>query len=204
MMTPIELKTFLKAVATGDRRTTDEDDVRYWAAIAQQGRWTLATAMRALIMFREQHPGQWLDPGHITEIIRDARRRAAETFVVPQEPDNLKICDLPQWHREQLAAHQDRLLAAWAAGKPLPVTVEGAAEIAGQDRRRLTAGLNTTTCPEELKDQVHRDFERAVQNRTDHRRLPTRLRRFVGDPDQRAKAIAELEAKRAEREAEAS
>lgn len=194
-----EIKSLYKAVAVGDHRSIDDngDDLKYWAAMAREGRWTLPTAIRALVIFRTQRPGEWLDPGHITEIIRDARHKAAATFVVPEEPHGLKPADYPKWYRGQIAAHTDKLLERWASGEAIPVAETVAAELTGGPRQ-LTSGLNLTTCPEELFDQVKRDFERAGREKADRRRLPTRIRTFVGDPEQRAKARAELEAKRAE------
>lgn len=202
-MNPEELRTLYRSVTVGDRRTTDEQDIYYWAAMAREGRWTFATAIRALVIFRTQNPGKWIDPGHITEIIRDARRRAGDTFVVPQEPDGLKNADYPAWLRSQLTAHQDRLLAKWAGGGDLPVTANGAAEITGGPKQ-IAAGLNLEGCPPELRDQVKRDFEQAGRDKVDRRRLPTRIRTFVGDAARRAKARAELDAKRAELGQEAS
>lgn len=76
-MNPDEIRALLKAVASGDRRTTGPEDVHFWAAMAVRGRWTLPEAMAALIEFRHAHPGEWLEPGHLSTIIRAARQDAA-------------------------------------------------------------------------------------------------------------------------------
>ena len=182
-----ELEMLMATVAIGDRRTTGRYDVGYWAAMAQEGRWTLPTAMRALAIYRTEHPGEWIDPGFITSIIRDARRQAAATFVVPPEPEGIKNADLPRWHRAQIAAHQDRLLAAWCIGEPLPVS--GVAQIVNQ--KQLTTGLNMTGCPEELKDEVTQGVEHMK-----HRSVVSLPRAVEDNPDRRAYARAELEAAR--------
>jgi hypothetical protein len=188
-----ELEILMNLVAC-DRRTTGEMDLKYWALMAHEGRWTLPTAMRAVIIFRnEKPPGEWLDPSHITSIIRDARRKAADTFVVPNEPEGIKNADLPRWHRAQLAAHQDRLLAKWCEGGELPVTPIAAGQITGH--AALTSGIDLTTCPEGLKEHVAECVQRAGQ--LDRHRAAVSLPRGVEDnPDRRAYARAELEAAR--------
>jgi hypothetical protein len=193
MITPSELERLLDIVVRGDRRTTSPADVDYWAAMAAEGRWTYATAMRALVIFRTEHPGEWLDPAHLTAIIRQARHRAAETFVEPDPPAALPRPTYPAWKRARLAEHIDRVLDAWADGAPMPVTVAGAAELIGADRPQLEAGLNTSTCPPELREQIERDFQRIGRERPDRNRPAVALpRRMAGDPDRRAAARAEL------------
>jgi hypothetical protein len=193
MITPSELERLLDIVVRGDRRTTSPADVDYWAAMAAEGRWTYATAMRALVIFRTEHPGEWLDPAHLTAIIRQARHRGAETFVEPDPPGTLPPDQYPAWKRARLAEHIDRVLDAWADGAPMPVTVAGAAELTGTDRPQLEAGLNTSTCPPELRAQVARDFERIGRERSDRHRPAVALpHRMAGDPARRAAARAEL------------
>lgn len=189
-----EFRTFIKAVAGHDKRTTDRDDLERWADAAQEDRWTFPTAMRALKIFRHENPDKWLNPGHISGIIRDARRKAAETFIVPKEPDDIKNADLPKWHRAQLAAHQDRLLAVWCESGDLPVTPIAAGQITGRTAQ-LTSGIDLTRCPEELKEQVAQDIHRA--GRPNRRRTAVPLPRAVADdPARREHARAELEAAR--------
>lgn len=190
-MNPDDLKVFLKAIAVSDRRTTGEGDLQYWATMAQEDRWTLPTAMRALIIFRKANPDKWLNPGHISDIIRDARRKAAETFVVPPEPEGIKNADLPKWHRAQIAAHQDRLLAAWSVGEPLPVS--GVAQITEQ--KQLTTGMDLTGCPGDLREEIAQGVQR--MGRLDRHRAAVSSPRAVEDnADRRAYARAELEAAR--------
>jgi hypothetical protein len=186
-----ELEILMATVAIGDRRTTGKYDVGYWALMAQEGRWTLPTAMRALAIFRTENPGEWIDPGYITSIIRDARRKAAETFVVPPEPEGIKNADLPKWHRAQIAAHQDRLLAAWSVGEPLPVS--GVAQITEQ--KQLTTGMDLTGCPRDLREEIAQGVQR--MGRLDRHRAAVSSPRAVEDnADRRAYARAELEAAR--------
>ena len=192
-----ELGMLLSMVTIGDRRTTGKYDIGYWALMAQEGRWTLPTAMRALAIYRSDHPGEWIDPGHITSIIRDARRQAAATFVVPKEPDDIKAADLPRWHRAQLAAHQDRLLDAWSSGEPMPVTPNAAAQITG-GRGQLPSGMDMTTCPTDLKEQIAEAIARMGRDRPRQSVMIPVPRLSGGDPVVRAQARAELDAKRAE------
>lgn len=190
-MTLDELKRFMSAIAASDRRTTSKADVDFWAAMAREGRWTLGTAMRALIQFRATRPGDWLEPGHISAILRDARRKAAESFVVPDAPDEIAGRDYPAWYRTQLTAHIARVLHAWAAGEPIP---EPSAALDSYRRDALTVGPDTSTCPSELRDQIGRDIANAGRERPAlcaPQGLPYRP---LLDPDRREQARAELDA----------
>jgi hypothetical protein len=201
-LTRDEIVGLLQTAAIYDNRTISEAPIEGWLTASHLGRWTAQYARRAIIQHYTESTN-WLMPAHITEIIRDARKRAGDTFVVPDTPDDVHGPDLPRWHRTQLAAHQDRLLAKWCAGEPLPVTPAGAAEITGSNRAELTTGLNMSTCPPELRKQIDREIRHIGHPRPEPK-PPTQLRRFVGDPDQRAAARAELDAKRAELSEEAS
>lgn len=153
-----ELRELVTAVAKTDRRTIGKDDIEFWGAMAHEGRWTLGTAMRALVRFRSTRPGEWLEPGHISAIIRDARRRAAASFVVPDVPDEITGRQYPVWYREQLAAHIDTVLDAWCAGEPIPEP-SAALEVTRRPRA-LAAGIEASTCPPELREQIERDLAR--------------------------------------------
>lgn len=188
-----ELKKLIGAIAASDRRTISKVDVDFWAAMSHEGSWTLNAAMQALIQFRVNRPGEWLEPGHITGIIREARRKAAATFEAPAVPDEITGREYPAWYRAQLAAHVDEVLAAWAAGEPIP---ESPAELeSSRGRAALPGGIEASTCPPELREQIERDLARA--GRMD--RLPPRpaepvRRAKVDDPERRAQARAELAA----------
>jgi hypothetical protein len=188
-----EMCDLLSLAAVYDQRTGGDEDVKGWLLVARSQGWTVATAQRALV----EHYSQGADrprvtPAAITDVIRDARRRAAETFVEPDPPETLPRDQYPAWKRARLAEHIDRVLNAWADGALMPVTPSAAAELTG-GRCALEAGLNMTTCPSELREQVARDFQRIGRERPDRHRPAVALpRRMAGDPDRRAAARAEL------------
>lgn len=158
-MTVDELKSLMSAVAASDRRTIGKADVDFWAAMAQEGRWTLGTAMRALIQFRVNRPGDWLEPGHIGAIIREARKKAAATFVDPDVPEEMTGREYPAWYRAKRDAHVAEVLEAWAAGEPIPEP-SAALQVNRGEVRELTTGINLGTCPPELRDQITRTAPR--------------------------------------------
>lgn len=190
-MTLDELKRFMSAIAASDRRTTSKADVDFWAAMAHEGRWTLGTSMRSLIQFRATRPGDWLEPGHISAIVRDARRKAAESFVVTDAPDDITGRDYPTWYRTQLTAHIARVLHAWAAGEPIP---EPSAALDSYRQASLTVEPDTSTCPSELRERIARDIANAGRERPPlcaPQGLPYRP---LLDPDRREQARVELDA----------
>jgi hypothetical protein len=189
-----EMCDLLSLAAVYDQRTGGGEDVKGWLLVARSQGWTVATAQRALVEHYSQGAGRpRVTPAAITDVIRDARRKAAETFVEPDPPGTLPPDQYPAWKRARLAEHIDRVLDAWADGAPMPVTVAGAAELTGTARPQLEAGLDMTTCPPELRAQVARDFERIGRERPDRHRPAVALpRRMVGDPARRAAARAEL------------
>jgi hypothetical protein len=141
MITWDEMCDLLSLAAVYDQRTGGDEDVKGWLLVARSQGWTVATAQRALV----EHYSQGADrprvtPAAITDVIRDARRKAAETFIEPDPPETLAPERYPAWKRARLAEHIDRVLAAWADGAPLPVTPSAAAELTGGGRA-LEAGL---------------------------------------------------------------
>lgn len=187
-----ELRHLVSAIAKTDRRTIGRDDIEFWGAMAHEGRWTLAAAMRALVVFRSTRPGEWLEPGHLSQIIRDARRKAAASFVVPDVPEEITGRQYPEWYRAQLAAHVDRVLEAWSAGEPIP-EASAELEVNRPGRAALTTGIEASTCPPELREQIERDLANA--GRLD--RLPPKRAPEAPDPDderaeRREQARAEL------------
>jgi len=192
-MNPDELEALLAAVSSSDRRTVGKADAQFWAAMAREGSWTLPTAMRALVQFRHTRPGEWLEPGHLSGIIREARRKAAATFVVPDVPEGLTGRDYPRWYRAELLAHTDRIMHAWAGGEAIPETPAGAAEVTGHSG---PVALPVGMAPPELRDQIARGVAYIGRERPPPS-IPVRLpRRTGGDPARRAEARAELDTRR--------
>lgn len=168
MMTVEELKSLLKMVGVGDNRTTGTPNAEYWALMAQQGGWTWKTAVRALVQFRTQHPGTWMDPGHITAIIKDAREKAALSFVVPDYPEDLSPPQYAEWYRARKDEHVDRILAGWTKGEPIP---EPAAANEIREQRALAGGgggpleLPVASAPPELRADLRKNWRKLVEKR---------------------------------------
>lgn len=198
MMTRDEIIDLLSLAAAYDQRTGGEADVKAWLIAAHVQRWTAPAAQRVLV----EHYSCGADRPRITvaaisDAIREIRRKAASSFIVPDSPDHLPACDYPGWYRAQLAAHVDRLLDLWANGRSIPENTSTAAELAGSEQRQLTAGLDTTTCPPQLKEHVNRCMQRMGTERLSRRRPAVPTPRPVADDDaRRAQVRAELEAAR--------
>jgi hypothetical protein len=58
----------LTAVAASDRRTVGEADVTIWQEVL--GTMQLDDCLKALVTFRRESPGVWLEPGHIVKLVR--------------------------------------------------------------------------------------------------------------------------------------
>ncbi|HEY2766254.1 MAG TPA: hypothetical protein VGJ13_19915 [Pseudonocardiaceae bacterium] len=168
MMTVEELTSLLKMVGRGDNRTTGTANAEYWALMAQQGGWTWKTAVRALVQFRTQHPGTWMDPGHITAIIKDAREKAALSFVVPDYPEDLPPPEYAEWYRARKNEHVDRILAGWSKGEPIP---EPSAANEIREHRALAGGsgvpleLPVVSAPPELRADLRKNWRKLVEKR---------------------------------------
>ena len=200
-MTRDEIIDLLSLAAAYDQRTGGEADVKAWLIAAHVQRWTAAAAQRVLV----EHYSCGADRPRITvaaitDAIRDVRRKAASSFIVPDYPDSLTARDYPAWYRSQLAAHVDRLLGLWANGQSIPENTSTAAGLGGgPERRELTAGLDVSTCPPHLREHVSQCMSRMGTERLSRRRPAVPLPRPVADDDaRRAQARAELDAKRQE------
>jgi hypothetical protein len=188
-----EIATLLARAAVYDQRTIGQADIEGWHDVAQAQGWTAAAAQRVVI----EHYSAGADrpritPAAVTDAIREARRTAAATFAAPAPPDDLPAREYPAWLRARRDEHIRRVLDAWSDGAPMPAIEEAAAGLTGAHRPQLEAGLNTSTCPPELREQVARDFERIGRERPGRRPAVALPRRMAGDPDRRAAARAEL------------
>lgn len=183
----------LSLAAVYDQRTVGEADIRGWHHVAVAQGWTAAAANRVVI----EHYSRGADrpritPAAVTDGIREARRAAAATFAAPDPPDDLPAREYPAWLRARRDEHIQRVMAAWATGEPMPVTEQDAAELTGSGRAELEAGIDTTTCPPELRDEIERGIARIGRERPGPRPAVQLPRRMAGDPERRAVARAEL------------
>lgn len=189
-MTIDELRKLLTAVAKTDRRTIGRDDIDFWAAMAREGQWTLDTAMRALIQFRATRPGEWLEPGHLSQIVREAHRKAANSFVEPDAMDGETGRQYVERRRRLMREHIARVMEAWAVrGEPIPESAS-AAELAsgGGERLALPGGTGDGACPPELREKITRAMSRIG-------RMPARVVDPAGE-ERRRRAREELDALR--------
>lgn len=113
----IDLLTY---VAGADRRTVGQVDVKVWMDAAEDGEWpNIDFAYRAVVQHRNEHPGTWLEPGHITQQWKRVRQEALQRFELPRAPRELE--DNHQayvwWCREQQQRHLDEHSAAFIAGQ---------------------------------------------------------------------------------------
>jgi hypothetical protein len=145
----------LSLAAAFDQRTAGEIDVTAWWQVAEAENWTPAAAQRVIIKYYSRGADKpRITPAAITDGIRAARRKAAASFVAPDAPDHVTGRQYPEWYREQLAAHIDRVLAEWAAtGKPIS---ESPTDLGSSSR----PALDTSTCPPQLRRQITDGFNR--------------------------------------------
>src|SRR4051812_3515979 len=81
-----EVISLLQAVSASDNRQAGELDVTIWSEVL--GTMRLDDCLAALVTFRRESPGVWLEPGHIVRLVRDS----------------LKV----QYEQQQLTAEEQR------------------------------------------------------------------------------------------------
>lgn len=89
----------LSAVTASDSREIGEADVTIWSEVL--GTMQLSDCLAALIEFRRESPGVWLEPGHIVKLVRAtvlARHEAEQLTLAEQR----QIADMTR--REKLLA----------------------------------------------------------------------------------------------------
>jgi hypothetical protein len=147
-----DMVELLALAATYDQRKIAELDVRAWVLAAGVAGWTDAAAVSRVIV---EHYAAGADrpritPAAITDRLRDIRRAAAESFVDPVIPDDLRAVDYPAWYRRQRDEHIGRALRAWAntGEMPRPAAVEPAgnrlAEIVAQAPEAVRPALEAS------------------------------------------------------------
>lgn len=180
-MTWDDIAELLAFAAVFDQRRADELDIKAWLAVAQAQRWSPPAAQRVVA----EHYSVGADrprvtPAAITDRLRSLRSHAAESFEAPQIPAGLENRDYPPWLRAQLADHVDLLVDAWAATGVEPA--RGLPAVAPATVRSLPELV--AAAPEHLRETLAAGVRRI------------QARRVRLDPDQRAVARAELDARR--------
>lgn len=194
MTTRNEIIDLLSLAAVYDQRNADEADVRGWLAVAEMENWTATAARRVVI----EHYSRGADrpritPAAITDRLREAHRKAANSFAEPDARDDESGREYVQRRRRLMREHITRVMEAWAdSGEPIPESASADELVSGTSRRGLPAGIDATTCPPELREQIERGL--ALAGRMD--RLPPRTP-DRGDEERRARARAELDEARA-------
>lgn len=121
----------LSVVAAATRRSVGETDVEIWLGVI--GDLDKPDALQAVRDHLHDRPGVWLEPGHIVERVRAARRDRLE-----REPDSAR-----EARQEALAAKALEDAEALAERKGLP------GPTARQFPRKSITGVNplTVKCP---------------------------------------------------------
>jgi hypothetical protein len=170
----------LALAAGGDQRTVAAEDVTLWHGIAATQGWTAAAAQRVII----EHYSRGADrpritPAAITDRLLVLRNHAAESFEAPRVPLDLPDAQYPVWLRAQLTAHVDAQLHRWATTGQEPDRAVTADSGPVRDVAQLVAAA-----PERLRPAMAAAAKRITR------------RRPQLDPDRRAAARAELDARR--------
>jgi hypothetical protein len=104
------------ASSSSDQRTIGTADVEDWYEIAVMQHWSYPVARRIIVEYIGSGAGKpRITEAHITDRTKALRSAAAASFVLPVIPDGQHPSEYPAWHRAQLAAHIDQILAQWVA-----------------------------------------------------------------------------------------
>ena len=118
----VDLLTY---VAAADRRTIGDTDVKVWLDAATDAAWpSMTAAYRAVVKHRNEQPGKWLEPGHVTAQIERVRRHASSTYQRPTDQQiPMDVLSDPAAYRrymtQKAAAHQAACMAAFERGDQL-------------------------------------------------------------------------------------
>lgn len=84
-----DVAALLQIAATYDNRNIDDAVINAWLGTARDGRWTYELAVAAI---RHHYTEQtaWIMPGHITQFIRNERRKPAPASEVIGELEGPK------------------------------------------------------------------------------------------------------------------
>lgn len=196
MMTKSEVARLLARCAVYDQRTVGQADVEGWHEIAVDENWTPAAAHRVV----REHYSRGADrrritPAAITDRLREAQRKAADSFVDPDAIEGESGREYVERKRTLMREHIARVMDAWVTkGEPIPEAAT-VAELrsGGSGPLALPAGIEASTCPPELRERIERDLART--GRMD--RLPTTQAGRDADerqerPEQAGAELAEL------------
>lgn len=140
-----ELVDLLTAVAVYDRRQVGRADITAWTPVV--GDLDLEDCLTAVVAFRRDQPGVWLEPGHIRQLVKAAHRDRAlrdSTRAALEAPPGVPM---PDEMREQLKRIRDNWsLPTRTAGPPAPRRAGETRRYDQTDRDRAKAGRPTTIC----------------------------------------------------------
>lgn len=198
MVTRNEIIDLLTLATVYDQRNADEADVQGWLAVAEMENWTAPAARRVVIEHYSRGAERpRINPAAITDRLRDAQRKAANSFVDPDALEGESGREYVERRRRLMREHIAQVMDAWATkGEPIPEAAS-VAELrgVGTGLLALPAGIDASTCPPELRDQLARDLARAGQMDRLPRPPAEPVRRVkADDPERRAQARAELAA----------
>lgn len=192
MITRSDVAKLLGRAAIHDSRTTGKADVEGWFEIAEANNWTYPVVYRIIVEYYSSGAGKpRVDVAHITDRLRALRSAAASGYQEPREPDDLPDREYPKWHRAQLNAYIERRMAEWVATGREPEVIE---------IERGPGRLAIENAPKGVQPHVRHWDQMGMlpekREKVDRRWRQTRI--STGTAEQRARARAELEAKRAE------
>lgn len=122
MMTEDEIKSFMKMLVARDKRTVGHADVSFWLAMSEVGGWSYRQAVRAFIEHASSRPGEWFEPGHVTQRVDEVRAELKQRWYCPDPPRELGGDPRAEieWRRNAAEEFMRVGLEGWAAGRPLP------------------------------------------------------------------------------------
>lgn len=82
-MTEQEIRRLLAVIVSFDGRVVGEPEIVVWKRVADSQNWSLDDALTAVVDYFGTETG-WLMPGHITQRIRETRRKR----------NGIRICEI--------------------------------------------------------------------------------------------------------------
>ena len=122
-----EMVDLLTYIAAADRRTIGNTDVKVWLDAATDAGWpSMTAAYRAVVKHRNEQPGKWLEPGHVTCILDRVRRQASATYQRPTDQQiPMDVLSDPNAYRRHMIRkaqeHQAAYMAAFECGDQLAI-----------------------------------------------------------------------------------
>lgn len=121
MISEQEAGKLSKLIAARDKRTIGDADLDLWLIMSQAGGWTYRQAVRAFVEHTNSRPGEWFEPGHVTQRVAELRKQIRERWYCPDPPRELGSDPRSEieWRRQAAEEFVQRNLDRWASGQPL-------------------------------------------------------------------------------------